>query len=213
MILSLIGPPCAGKGTQARMLVEVHRFTLIGAGDLLREKAKTDPECQELLNVGALVPVNYIWALMEEAMEKAMDTALKTGTQANILLDGYPRELEQAVLLDKYLTTKGAKIHIVNLHVESDLLIKRMLARLFCYNCGKTTTTPNSICCDTPMSKRPDDTIESFTHRLEIFHQNINIIKEFYKGKDTCDWHTIDAGKPLAEMNHDFMALLDKLSD
>lgn len=208
MILSLIGPPCAGKGTQARILQDEHSFKAIGAGDLLREAAKNDPECKQMIDSGVLVPVEYIWNLMEQAIEKE----LEQNPHADILLDGYPRELNQAVYLDKYLTSKKQKLYLVNMHVETEVLVNRMLNRTFCEICGNTAVYiegEEKICCDVPMGKRKDDTIDTFIERLNIYNKNINIVKHFYDDKDTCVWLDMDASASIEEMNQEFHNIIN----
>jgi len=208
MILSLIGPPCAGKGTQSRIFQENRGFKLIGAGDLLRDAARTDPECAQMLQDGILVPVSYIWNLIEQSIEKE----LNANPNANILLDGYPREKEQAEFLDKYLQTKEYKLYLINMKVDTATLVERMHHRVFCNICGKTKTGQNILCCDQIMIRRNDDNEESFAQRLNIFNSNIDDVKDFYQHKDTCSWYELDASVSIDLMNAQFEAIIAQIT-
>lgn len=172
IIYSLIGPPCVGKGTQAHLLQEDADFKVIGAGDLLRKQAKNDPICAELINSGKLVPATYIWQLIEAELDSTED--------AKIVIDGYPRQLEQIKLLNKYLQKRDCTLHVISMCMNDELLLERMNSRVFCKVCGFTSTyKPDIQHCGVDMERRRDDNAESFATRLNIFNENIKSIKTF----------------------------------
>lgn len=168
MIFSLIGPPCVGKGTQVRLLAE--SYHIVGAGDLLRNKAKTDPACAAVLASGELVSAEFIWSLIKEQ--------LVINDNRNIVMDGYPRELEQIKLLHQYLKMFDLQIKLIVMTIDERTLLERMIHRTFCDICGETRSE-DGMCCGRALVRRSDDNQDAFDRRLAVFDQNISQIKQY----------------------------------
>lgn len=182
-IICLIGPPCVGKGTQAKLLQQSGNFTIIGAGNLLREAARTDSECALLVNSGQLVPSMYVWNLIEKKI-------IHTQTLSKyIILDGYPRKIEQAELIKKFIEKNNFQLHLICMSTSIQRLVERMHDRVYCPVCDSTNSGENIICCNRPMIKRADDHDQAFDSRVNIFTQSIENIKLFFQNVPNCTWH------------------------
>ena len=134
MNLILLGPPGAGKGTQAVNIVDKYHIPHISTGDIFRENIKNGTElgkkAQEYMNRGELVPDELV-------VEIATDRLLKDDCKNGFLLDGFPRTVFQAEKLDEFLSAHGTKIDtVINLEVEKAELIARLTGRRVCKKCG-----------------------------------------------------------------------------
>jgi adenylate kinase len=183
----LIAPPAAGKGTQAKMLCEKYNISHISVGDLLRDELKKENEISNYLKSqmesGKLVKDSIIIDLINDRINK---DDCKNG----FILDGFPRNLNQAIELDKM----NKKIdYAFYLNVPKDILKQRIVGRLICPNCGKVYNTiineskPKNInmCddCNLSLSKRTDDNAETFEKRYEIYINETQPIINYYKNK------------------------------
>jgi adenylate kinase len=131
----LLGPPGAGKGTQAQRLVERHGMVQLSTGDMLRETRKADTplgrQVADVMDSGALVSDEIVTAMIDEKLA-SLDPA--TG----VIFDGYPRTAAQAETLDKILAGRGRKLdRVVELGVDEDALVERIVGRYTCASCGK----------------------------------------------------------------------------
>ena len=136
MNLILLGPPGAGKGTQATRIVEKYKVPHISTGDIFRENIKNNTplgqKAQEYMNKGELVPDQLV-------VDIALDRLGKDDCKNGFLLDGFPRTVFQADALDKFLKDKGKGIDLViNIEVEDKMLIERLDARRVCPTCAAT---------------------------------------------------------------------------
>ena len=152
-------------------------FVIIGAGNLLRKISKTDPQCAQLVNSGQLVPAEYIWKLIESEIK----LTTKVQPQNHIILDGYPREIEQAKLLENFINQAKYQLHLVCMTTSNQRLLERMLDRVYCPYCDRTDTHQDRdiICCNHPMIKRKDDHEEAFDSRINIFCKTYKTYKAF----------------------------------
>lgn len=200
----LLGAPGSGKGTQAKRLCGELGLTLISTGDLLRQAVRDNTplgiEAHEYMEAGKLVPDKLVVGLIEEKLED-----LKGG----FLLDGFPRNLEQARMLDAITDIDIA----VELDVDEDMIVDRIAKRRSCRQCGEVyhliakSTKESGICdkCGGELYQRSDDSEETVRKRLAVYHEETQPLIEFYKnrnilvkinGRDTIDevYHrTIDA--------------------
>ena len=134
MNLILLGPPGAGKGTQAARIIEKYNIPHISTGDIFRENIKNGTElgkkAQEYMNKGQLVPDELV-------VEIATDRLTKDDCKDGFLLDGFPRTVFQAEELDKFLEARGSKIdHVLDIDVEREELMIRLTGRRVCSKCG-----------------------------------------------------------------------------
>jgi adenylate kinase len=183
MNLILLGAPGAGKGTQAELLTEKLSIPAISTGNMLREAMANGSELgkqvKELMESGALVPDDIILGIVAERVAEP-DCA------NGFILDGVPRTLAQA----EGLLAKGVRIdHVVSIEIEDSIIEGRMTGRRVCPKCGASyhvvANPPKTegICdhCQTELAIRKDDAPETVRHRLEVYHAQTEVLKDFYK--------------------------------
>lgn len=189
MNLILLGPPGAGKGTQAARITEKYNIPQISTGDIFREHIKKGTElgqkAQEYMNRGELVPDCLVITI---AIKRIKEPDCKNG----FLFDGFPRTIEQAQALDDYLARYHKKIdHVLYVYAEPELIMKRMSGRVVCRNCGASyhiiTLPPKKegICdlCGGELFHREDDKPETVKHRMEVYEAQTRPLIEYYKEK------------------------------
>jgi adenylate kinase len=185
--LIFLGPPGAGKGTQAGKLKEKYGIPHISTGEILRKHIRTGTKigikAREYMNRGELVPDDIVLEIVEERLS---ENDCKNG----FLLDGFPRTAYQAESLDELLAASGKKIDkVIDITVEKDELVKRLSGRMVCKSCQATyninTMPPKKagICdaCGGDVSQRPDDTKEAVANRIEIYEALEKSIAAHYK--------------------------------
>lgn len=189
MNLILLGPPGAGKGTQATRIVEKYKVPHISTGDIFRENIKNNTplgqKAQEYMNKGELVPDQLV-------VDIALDRLGKDDCKNGFLLDGFPRTVFQADALDKFLKDKGKGIDLViNIEVEDKMLIERLDARRVCPTCAATYNVigmppkKEGICdkCNDTLIQRKDDKKETVGNRIKVYHEQTSPLIEYYKEK------------------------------
>lgn len=183
----LLGPPGAGKGTQAVRLVEKYEIPHISTGDIFRKNIKEGTElgkkAQEYMNAGALVPDELVVDLVRDRLQQ---DDCKNG----FLLDGFPRTIFQAEKLDEFLSESNLKMDIViNLKVEKEALIKRLTGRRVCKDCGASYHIVNippkkeGVCdiCGGELIQRKDDNIETVENRINVYEEQTAPLIGYYK--------------------------------
>ena len=182
MNLILLGAPGAGKGTQAELLVEKLGIVTISTGNMLREAIANGTElgkqAKTYMDAGLLVPDELILGIVAERVTKP-------DCQNGFILDGVPRTLAQAEALD----AKGVRIdHVVSIEIDDSVIEGRMTGRRVCGKCGAsyhvTANPPKSegICdqCGSELMIRKDDAPETVRRRLEVYHEQTEVLKDFY---------------------------------
>ena len=182
MNLILLGAPGAGKGTQAELLVEKLSIPAISTGNMLREAMANGTalgkKVKQYMDAGELVPDDVVLSIVAE---RVLEPDCKNG----FILDGVPRTLAQAEALD----AKGVKIdHVVSIEIDDAVIEGRMTGRRTCAKCGATyhiaanPTKVDGICdlCGSEVTIRKDDAPETVRHRLEVYHNLTEILKDFY---------------------------------
>ena len=182
-----IAPPAAGKGTQSDLLVSRYGYVHISTGDLLRAEVASGSELglqlKELMSAGKLVSSEIVNSLLTKALSE---------TDKSIILDGYPRNMEQVPCLEDILSKIGKSIDVViNLEVPYDLLVQRATGRLSCKNCSHTFNKyfakpkVDGICdvCGGELISRSDDNEETFKIRYETYLDNTKPLLDYYKDK------------------------------
>ncbi len=205
MNIILIGPPGAGKGTQARILEEKYGMIQLSTGDMLRaairDKEPLGLEAKTLMDAGKLVPDDLIVQMIDARIAKP-DCA------SGFILDGFPRTVPQAEALDKMLATEGKKLHaVVELKVDEDALVERVSGRFTCAKCGegyhdKFRPTKTQGVCDacgsSDFSRRADDNAETMKTRLKAFNEQTAPILPYYLAKGLLK--TVDAQLPMSNV-------------
>ncbi|MBQ4337416.1 MAG: adenylate kinase [Lentisphaeria bacterium] len=185
--LIFFGAPGAGKGTMANALKAVHPVAHISTGDLLRDEIKRDTElgraASEIMKAGKLVP-DEIVADMVRARLSQPDCA------NGFILDGYPRTVPQAHLLDKVLADLGLTLDcVVYLKVADDIILQRLTARVSCKDCkaiyNRLFMPPKKegVCdlCGGELIQRADDSLETAQNRLKVFYEQTSPLLDLYR--------------------------------
>ncbi len=200
----LMGPPGAGKGTQAKKIIAAYHIPHISTGDMFREaiaaKTPTGLSAATYINQGLLVPDEVTIALVRERLAK--DDCAK-----GFLLDGFPRTIPQAEALEKITNEINRPIGaVINITADKEILVKRITGRRVCKVCGAPfhieTMKPKveGVCdyCGGELMQRKDDTLESLKVRLDAYeHQTLPLV-DFYKEKGLL--HDIDGLIGLEEV-------------
>ena len=189
MRLILLGPPGAGKGTQASAIVERYAIPHISTGDIFRENIKKGTElgkkAKEYMDKGLLVPDELVISIVEDRLQKE-------DCKEGFLLDGFPRTLDQGEALDKVLSQMGLKLdRVINLDVEKEVLIERAIGRRICKDCGEvyhikfTPPKKEGVCdkCNGKLYQRDDDTVETVERRIEVYHKQTEPLIDYYNEK------------------------------
>lgn len=201
MIVVLIGPQGAGKGTQAQMLSEKLGLPIIATGEILRKVAQEETPIgrtvRETQRAGKLVP--------DEILAQIVKERIGLGDCANgCILDGFPRTLPQARVLEELASSRGDRIVAINIAVPRDMLWKRLAGRRTCGTCGATYNiylkpSKRDGICDLDggtLLTRSDDTPEAIEQRLALYDEKTKPILEYYKKSGRL--HQIDGtGDPL----------------
>lgn len=190
MNLLIMGPPGAGKGTQAVLIEKEFDLVHISTGEMFRkaydEKLELGILGYKYISKGELVPDEITLELVEETLKSL-------STEKGFILDGFPRTIFQAEKLTKILTRHSIKIDaVININVNYESLIERISGRRICKNCQTAyhiqTKKPkiDGICdlCGGELIQRKDDTLEAVTRRFEIYNQTSKPILEYYQNQN-----------------------------
>lgn len=196
MRIVLLGAPGAGKGTHCKRIADRYGILHLSSGDILRRERAAGSElgkkAQTYMDAGALVPDELIVEMMSQAMKNA---------SSGFVLDGFPRTVNQAQVLDKALAVKGGGIDVVmNLLVDDGIVVSRITGRRSCPKCGAVYHVKNMPprvegICDKDgahLVQRPDDTEEVVRNRLETYYRQTKPVVDYYKASRAVD--DVDAG-------------------
>ena len=215
MDIILLGPPGAGKGTQAQRLVEHHGMLQLSTGDMLRETRKADTELghkvADIMDSGGLVSDEIVSAMIDA---KLADMGPETGA----IFDGYPRTAAQADQLDDILARHGRKLdHVIELEVNEEALVERITGRFTCANCGagyhdvfKQPTTPGVCdkCGSTEFKPRPDDNEETVRKRMQEYRGKTAPILPGYEQRGIVS--RVDGMASIEDVTHAIDAILTR---
>lgn len=189
MKIIMLGAPGAGKGTQAKMIAEKYGVPHISTGDIFRVNIKNGTElgmeAKKYMDQGLLVPD-------ELTVKILLDRVAKDDCKNGYVLDGFPRTIPQAEVLDKALSEINDKIDFaIDVDVPDENIIKRMGGRRACLNCGATyhiehiPPKQEGICdvCGKELVLRDDDKPETVKNRLDVYHQQTQPLIDFYQAK------------------------------
>ena len=208
MNLILLGAPGAGKGTQAEMLIEQLGIPSISTGNMLREAMANGSELgkqvKSCMESGSLVSDDVILSIVAE---RVAQSDCKNG----FILDGVPRTLAQAEALD----AKGVRIdHVVSIEIDDSVIEGRMTGRRVCTKCGASyhiVANPTKIegkcdLCGSEVAIRKDDAPETVRHRLAVYHESTEVLKDYYAKQNKLV--LINGDQPINDANRDILRAL-----
>ncbi|WP_303980493.1 adenylate kinase [Dongia mobilis] len=216
MKLILLGPPGAGKGTQAKRLFDRHHLVQLSTGDMLRAEVASGSalgvQAKQVMDAGQLMPDNIVISMIEARIEKP-------DCKDGFVLDGFPRTEGQATALDSMLAKHNAKIDgVIELAVDEAALVERISGRYACSKCGAgyhdTFQKPKvagvcDSCGGTDFTRRKDDNAETVKARLVAYRQQTAPILPYYKGKGLL--HQVDGMAELDEVTEQIEQVLTKI--
>ena len=189
LILILLGKSGSGKGTQVDLLKEKYGLDYVGSGDLLRERKKTDDfmgrKIAEVIDNGNIITTPVIFSLWMKRFEELKKRESLNG----IILDGSPRKIKEAYLMDEALEwfEWGENTKVLLIDISDEEAIKRLGKRKICSKCGNIVVVPAGeeldVCskCGGELFVRPDDTLEGIKKRMEWFKAEVDPVVDFYK--------------------------------
>ncbi len=189
MKIIMLGAPGAGKGTQAKMIAEKYQIPHVSTGDIFRANIKNGAElgreAKKYMDQGALVPD-------ELTVKILLDRVAQPDCKNGYVLDGFPRTIPQAEVLDRALSELGDAVdYAVNVDVPDENIVRRMSGRRACLSCGATYHVEHippkqeGVCdvCGQPLVLRDDDKPETVKNRLRVYHEQTQPLIDFYSEK------------------------------
>ena len=212
MKIIMLGAPGAGKGTQAKMIADKYGVPHISTGDIFRANIKNGTElgmeAKKYMDKGLLVPEELTVRIL-------LDRVAQDDCKNGYVLDGFPRTIPQAEVLDSELTKLGDHIdYAINVDVPDENIVKRMSGRRACLTCGATyhiehvPPKKEGICdvCGSELVLRDDDKPETVKNRLNVYHEQTQPLIDFYTEKGVLK--TVDGTVPMEEVFAAITAIL-----
>ena len=214
MRIIMLGAPGAGKGTQAKKIAAKYQIPHISTGDIFRANIKNGTElgkkAKTYMDQGLLVPD-------ELTCDLVVDRIQQDDAREGYVLDGFPRTIPQAEVLDKALTELGDKIdYAINVDVPDENIIKRMSGRRACVTCGATyhivhiPPKKEGVCdtCGSELILRDDDKPETVKNRLDVYHKQTQPLIDFYTEKGVL--RSVDGTVDMKDVFAAIVAILEK---
>jgi adenylate kinase len=214
--LILLGPPGAGKGTQAKILEEKRGLKQLSTGDMLRAAIAAGTEvgkkAKAIMDRGDLVSDDVIIGIVSDRMDQP---DIKNG----VIFDGFPRTTAQAEALDKMLAGRNQKLDaVIEMKADDDALVRRISGRYTCAKCGQgyhdefaQSKKPGvcDVCSGTEFTRRADDNEKTVRDRLAVYNKNTAPLVEYYKHKGNL--MVVDGMGEIADVTSSISAILDSI--
>ena len=215
MRVILLGPPGAGKGTQARRLTATHAIPQLSTGDMLREAIANETEvglrAKSVMEAGGLVSDEIVNGIVAERLDQS-------DADKGFVLDGYPRTLEQSDAVARMLAERGTSLDaVIQMTVNDDVLIRRVAGRFTCGHCGegyhdeyKRPASPDKcdVCGASEFKRRPDDNAETMRTRLLTYYKETAPLVGYYYAKDMLQ--RVDGMGDIDEVANEIEAILER---
>lgn len=210
MRLILLGPPGAGKGTQAKSLSQALSIAHVSSGDLFREHQARGTElgllARSYMRQGVLVPDEVVIKMILERLEDE-------DCRAGMVLDGFPRTLEQAVALDEALADEAID-RVLHMVVKAEELTRRLAGRLVCRGCQtpyrQETAPERCSACGGELYQREDDREEAVKKRIQVYQTQTAPLVDYYRGQGKLA--EVDGGQTIDEVSRDLLGLLERVA-
>jgi len=212
MKLILLGPPGAGKGTQAKMLTEEYSIPQISTGDILRAAVKDGTamglKAKEYMNAGGLVPDEVVVGIVRDRLQEA-------DCENGFILDGFPRTVAQADALQDSLQEMNKELdRVISLEVDAEALVARLTGRRTCKQCGRgyhVSFDPSrqaDVCdiCGGPLIQRDDDQEETIRKRLQVYAEQTSPLISYYR--ETGLLLELDGMLPISQVQEKMLSLI-----
>lgn len=213
MKLVILGPPGAGKGTQAEFIINKYNIPHISTGDIFRENIKNNTdlgkEAKSYMDKGLLVPDEVVIKIVQERISR-------DDCKDGFLLDGFPRTVTQAVSLDAQLDKLNTKLDkVINIDVDQSILVDRAVGRRICKTCGATyhvKYNPPKVegVCDkdnTPLIQRDDDVKETVENRIKVYLDQTVPLLDYYVAQKLLV--NVDGSKDIKEVSEEIVKGLE----
>jgi adenylate kinase len=210
----MMGPPGAGKGTQAKLIATELRVPHISTGDIFRsaraESSQLGKQVSECLDRGELVPDDLTVAVVKRRMSEK-------DCEKGFILDGFPRSVVQAEMLEGFLQERGDRLtHVINIQVGEHKIIERLTARRSCQQCGAVYNLLSNLpkregkcdVCGGDLILREDDKEETIRKRLRVYEEETEPLLAFYEGKGPLV--TVDGERGSGEVTAEIMRHLPR---
>ena len=212
MKIIMLGAPGAGKGTQAKRIAEKYQIPHVSTGDIFRANIKNGTElgmeAKKYMDKGALVPDELTVRIL-------LDRVSQEDCQKGYVLDGFPRTIPQAQVLEEELGKLGESIdHAINVDVPDEAIVARMSGRRACPACGATYHIVNippkkeGICdaCGSELILRDDDKPETVQKRLDVYHEQTQPLEDFYRDKGVLK--NVNGTRSMEEIFEEIVSIL-----
>tara|TARA_R110002020_G_scaffold55253_4_gene153397 strand:+ start:1575 stop:2222 length:648 start_codon:yes stop_codon:yes gene_type:complete len=213
MDIILLGPPGAGKGTQASLLKDEHGMVQLSTGDMLRAAVNAGTEvglkAKALMEAGELVPDEVVSGIIGDKLDEL-------GSEQGVIFDGYPRTAAQAESLDEILAERGRVLsYVIELSVDEDALVERITGRFTCAKCGEgyhdifkqpAVASVCDVCGSTEFKRRPDDNEETVRTRMQEYRAKTAPILPIYEARGIV--RKVDGMGSMADVHEAIEAVL-----
>lgn len=212
-VIVLLGAPGAGKGTQAKRLVEQFSLGHVSTGEVLREAVRQGSplgqKAKAIMESGELVPDELVAEIVSERVIGAEG-------DSGVILDGFPRNVKQAEYLDS--VAQEIPLSVINIRLDEEMAVRRLSGRRFCPACGSlynvffSPPEKGGLCnCGTPLMQRRDDQEEVIRERLRVYRDQTQAVESYYGGRDT--YFEVDGNQDPQQVAEEMAGIVRKIEE